>query len=1076
MKPDAGKTSYSSVKVTKSLHKPKPEPSQSSGSSSMREWPESLKKYVGRCFHNADPAKRSAIESSLKEIITAEITAGTLWDVNWDTRVMPDGVEHTNIQTNMQTGTQTSTQTQTKAQIKIKTPTKKRGSKWDQSPVKTNKAEESRHEKKINTKNSIYDKNFVESQERKDKRARKYEQELRATPERSTPVYVEDTELQQFVGKSTKLEKKYFRLTAAPDPETVRPLHVLKQTLQLLRTKWSTDRNYAYICDQFKSMRQDLTVQLIQTEFTVNVYEIHARIALENGDLGEYNQCQSQLRNLYASGIPGHQTEFLAYRILYLLHTRNRSDMNDLMIELTDQEKIEPAVAHALKVRTAVEDFDYHALMKLYLTAPNMGGFVMDSFIERERTAAMEIISKAFRPDVPLRFLTDEIGFDSDSSCVEFLDKSSLSQFIDPDSLKFNTKNAYPVTGLRRSLRGDRNVSTTSSHHSISQKSPFTIIPPKKVIKALYDYNASSPGELSFNKGDFFHVIGNENDLNWYEACNPSTNMRGMVPVTYFQVLGRNERESLGSSIPTNTIITSQKKNSGISESSSSPATHSPTNRRSSGVMSSASSTSSGKVKSQPLYGIVQYNFVAERPDELDAYEGDTVIVVAQSNHEWFVAKPIGRLGGPGLIPISYVEIRDMTTGKTIENMDDAIMKAGVPRVEEWKKRTAEYKASSIPLGKFDDDDTIYSKFQSMSVTQQPQSQPDLFAPQQQQQQQQQQEQYSIAQSYGSYSPYGNRMSQRTSVTGYDPVVVSATVDKFAFDNGRYWYLLIAELEDGMFRTLCRFYEDFYDFQIRLLDEFPEEAGRTGRQRILPFIPGPVTFVNDSISSQRRVNLDEYVQKLIVLPQYISRSQLVRGLFAVRSGDIESHQPVLSLQQARIRDSRATANSGLSSTRSQRTDTGRGAYDQSSSRLSRSMAQKLSLDRLRSASSSQLARPVSGSTTTTSTSDVRASYVGSEVTRDVELERTESYQPTPQPTAVGNIKVKVFHQDDLIAIRVPADISFAQLEQKLQDRLGSSELVFYYMNEHTGQHHMLANDAELVAAVGNGAKLVLYTQ
>jgi hypothetical protein len=42
-------------------------------------------------------------------------------------------------------------------------------------------------------------------------------------------------------------------------------------------------------------------------------------------DLGEYNQCQSMLRQLYELGIKGHPQEFLSYRIIYLLHTRNRS-------------------------------------------------------------------------------------------------------------------------------------------------------------------------------------------------------------------------------------------------------------------------------------------------------------------------------------------------------------------------------------------------------------------------------------------------------------------------------------------------------------------------------------------------------------------------------------------------------------------------------------------------------------------------------------------------------------------------------------------------------------------------------
>jgi hypothetical protein len=42
-------------------------------------------------------------------------------------------------------------------------------------------------------------------------------------------------------------------------------------------------------------------------------------------DLGELNQCQSTLRHLYDHNIPGHPEEFLAYRILYMLHTRNKS-------------------------------------------------------------------------------------------------------------------------------------------------------------------------------------------------------------------------------------------------------------------------------------------------------------------------------------------------------------------------------------------------------------------------------------------------------------------------------------------------------------------------------------------------------------------------------------------------------------------------------------------------------------------------------------------------------------------------------------------------------------------------------
>lgn len=102
------------------------------------------------------------------------------------------------------------------------------------------------------------------------------------------------------------------------------------------------------------------------------------------------------------------------------------------------------------------------------------------------------------------------------------------------------------------------------------------------------------------------------------------------------------------------------------------------------------------------VYGVVMYDFAAERPDELEAKAGEAIIVIAQSNPEWFVAKPIGRLGGPGLIPVAFIEIRDMGSGQKVEDPVEAVQRAGVPKVEEWKKMAADYKNSSISLGKFE--------------------------------------------------------------------------------------------------------------------------------------------------------------------------------------------------------------------------------------------------------------------------------------------------------------------------------------------------------------------------------------
>merc|ERR1712176_1180511 len=102
----------------------------------------------------------------------------------------------------------------------------------------------------------------------------------------------------QFVVKGTckKLEKSYFRLTSAPDPKTVRPQAILEKALYLVCEKVKSGKeNYFYAQDQLKSIRQDCTVQHIKNDFTVKIYETHARMAIEYGELADYNQCQSQL-------------------------------------------------------------------------------------------------------------------------------------------------------------------------------------------------------------------------------------------------------------------------------------------------------------------------------------------------------------------------------------------------------------------------------------------------------------------------------------------------------------------------------------------------------------------------------------------------------------------------------------------------------------------------------------------------------------------------------------------------------------------------------------------------------------
>ena len=131
----------------------------------------------------------------------------------------------------------------------------------------------------------------------------------------------------RFRGFSADLEKPYLRLTSAPKASAVRPLKVLRQSLEMVKVKYLHDEDYAYACEQMKSIRQDLTVQSISNRFAAHVYETHARIALECGDLEEYNQCQSRLQDMKQKGVLVSVDEFDCYRILHALFRDNKLEL-----------------------------------------------------------------------------------------------------------------------------------------------------------------------------------------------------------------------------------------------------------------------------------------------------------------------------------------------------------------------------------------------------------------------------------------------------------------------------------------------------------------------------------------------------------------------------------------------------------------------------------------------------------------------------------------------------------------------------------------------------------------------------
>ena len=396
---------------------PPPPPTSSAPEKTKVDWPESVRAYVQRAFaveNNIPDVSRQEMEVRLKQVIAQAVQEGSLYSTQWPIALLPQQLimkerqEAAAVLANPPWGNGVTPLTLQETNNKAyDTMSRKRKSSEMETPqslqekvppwrvlASPNVFEDRISHPEKRQRNEEKSKGSSKSQKRKQRFENGSSAPLSHQPFLSGTASSPKPEVDQgpVIGRCQTLEKKYFRLTSAPNPDTVRPLSVLEKSMDFLKRKWRKDNNYSYMCDQLKSLRQDLTVQHIKTAFTVSVYELHARIALEKADLGEYNQCQTQLRTLHSQQLGGHPEEFKAYRILYFIHTCNRTDMNDVLADLTAAEKQHPAIRHALDTRSALALGNYHRFFQLYLETPNMGAYLMDMFVGRERLVALSNI------------------------------------------------------------------------------------------------------------------------------------------------------------------------------------------------------------------------------------------------------------------------------------------------------------------------------------------------------------------------------------------------------------------------------------------------------------------------------------------------------------------------------------------------------------------------------------------------------------------------------------------------------------------------------------------------------------
>ncbi|XP_054680371.1 sorbin and SH3 domain-containing protein 2 isoform X13 [Grus americana] len=146
----------------------------------------------------------------------------------------------------------------------------------------------------------------------------------------------------------------------------------------------------------------------------------------------------------------------------------------------------------------------------------------------------------------------------------------------------------------------------------------------KLPARAVYDFKAQTPKELSFKKGDTVCIL-RKIDQNWYEGEHHGR--VGIFPISYVEKLSPPEKAQPARPPPPAQI----------------------------GEIGEA---------------IAKYNFSADTNVELSLRKGDRVILLKQVDQNWYEGKIPGT-NRQGIFPVSYVEVIKKNASKSVDDYPD---------------------------------------------------------------------------------------------------------------------------------------------------------------------------------------------------------------------------------------------------------------------------------------------------------------------------------------------------------------------------------------------------------------------
>lgn len=135
-------------------------------------------------------------------------------------------------------------------------------------------------------------------------------------------------------------------------------------------------------------------------------YEENSRISLEEGDMGQYNQCQSALWDLYKSGIyftKESMSKYIGFQLLSLILELKDQQFEHMLVRLEVEQLESEYVQNVLKyaevyrrLRRALKIGNYPELFRFYRSQDVTTRSLVDQYMEKLKAMCLAMMCKTY--------------------------------------------------------------------------------------------------------------------------------------------------------------------------------------------------------------------------------------------------------------------------------------------------------------------------------------------------------------------------------------------------------------------------------------------------------------------------------------------------------------------------------------------------------------------------------------------------------------------------------------------------------------------------------------------------------